>query len=282
MNERKKDVVVLTGAGSIGLAIARRVGVGKHIVVADLHLENAEVAAKTLYNAGFESSAASVDISSRESILSLVKTAQEIGKITKLINAAGVSPSQAPIEAILKVDLYGTAVLLEEFGKVIEEGGSGVIISSQSGYRLGALQQEQTDLLATTPTEELLKLPFLQPGEVKDTLHAYQLSKRCNVLRVMCESVNWGRRGARINSISPGIIITPLANDELNGPRSEGYRRMISLCPAGRAGTPDEVATVAELLMSDRGTFITGSDFLMDGGVTASYWYGDLSPKNNK
>ena len=282
MSERKKDVVVLVGAGSIGIAIARRVGAGKHIVVADLHLGNAEVAVKTLYNAGFESSAASVDISSRESILSLIKTTQEFGKITGFINAAGVSPSQAPIEAILKVDLYGTAVLLEEFGKVIEEGGSGVIISSQSGYRLGVLPQEQSDLLATTPTEELLKLPFLQSGEVKDTLHAYQLSKRCNGLRVMSESVKWGKRGARINSISPGIIITPLANDELNGPRGEGYRRMLSLCPAGRAGTPDEVATVAELLMSERGAFISGSDFLMDGGVTASYWYGDLSPKNNK
>jgi NAD(P)-dependent dehydrogenase (short-subunit alcohol dehydrogenase family) len=282
MSERKKEVVVLTGAGSIGIAIARRVGVGKHIIVADLHLENAEIAAKILYDAGFESSTVSIDISSRESILSLIKTAQEFGKITKFINAAGVSPSQAPIEAILKVDLYGTAILLEEFGKVIEEGGSGIIISSQSGYRLGVLPQEQSDLLATTPTEELLKLPFLKSGEVKDTLHAYQLSKRCNVLRVMAESVNWGKKGARINSISPGIIITPLANDELNGPRAESYRRMISLCPAGRAGTADEVAEVAALLMSERGTFISGSDFLMDGGVTASYWYGDLSPKNNK
>lgn len=281
MSERKKDVVVLTGAGSIGLAIARRVGAGKHIVVADLHLENAEAAVKTLYDAGFESNAATVNLSSRESILNLIKIAQEFGKITGFINAAGVSPSQAPIEVILKADLYGTAILLEEFGKVIEEGGSGVIISSQSGYRLGVLPQEQSDLLATTPTEELLNLPFLQAGEVKDTLHAYQLSKRCNGLRVMSEAVKWGKRGARINSISPGIIITPLANDELTGPRGEGYRRMLRLSPVGRAGTPDEVATIADLLMSERGAFITGSDFLMDGGVTASYWYGDLSPKNN-
>lgn len=282
MSERKKEVVVLTGAGSIGLAIARRVGHGKHIVVADLHLENAEVSAKTLYNAGFESSSASVNISSRESILSLIKTAQEFGNITRFINAAGVSPSQASIEDILKVDLYGTAVLLEEFGKVIEKGGSGVIISSQSGHRLGVLSQEQSDLLAATPAQELLKLPFLQSGEIKDTLHAYQLSKRCNVLRVMFEAVNWGKKRARINSISPGIIITPLANDELNGLRGEEYRKMLDLCPAGRAGTPDEVAAVAELLMSERGAFISGSDFLMDGGVTASYWYGDLSPKNRK
>lgn len=275
-----KDVIVLTGAGSIGLAIIRRVGAGKKLVVADLHQTAADAAVKDLYNAGFDAVSAQVDISSRESITQLIARAQALGPIKGFINAAGVSPSQAPVASILKVDLYGTAVLLEEFGKVIAPGGCGVIISSQSGHRLGALPDEQTHALATTPTEELLSLPFLQPEVVKDTLRAYQLSKRCNVLRVMSESVKWGKRGARINSISPGIIITPLANDELTGPRGEGYRRMLALCPAGRAGTPDEVATVAELLMTERGAFISGSDFLMDGGVTASYWYGDLAPKN--
>lgn len=280
MNE-EKDVIVLTGAGSIGLAIARRVGAGKHIVVADLRLEQAEKAVQILYDAGFDSNAASVDISSRSSILKLIENAARRGRLTSLVNAAGVSPSQAPVEAILKVDLYGTAVLLEEFGQVIEKGGSGVVISSQSGHRLGPLSLKDSELLATAPTEELLSLPLLHPKNVRDTLHAYQLSKRCNVLRVMSEAVKWGKRGARINSISPGIIITPLANDELNGPRGAGYRRMINLAPAGRAGTPDEVATVADLLMSERGSFITGSDFLMDGGVTASYWYGDLFPQKS-
>ena len=201
-----------------------------------------------------------------------------MGKIKYFVNAAGVSPSQAPIEDILKVDLYGTAVLLEEFGKVIEEGGSGVIISSQSGYRLGSLTDEENKMLATTPTEELLSMPILE--KASDTLKAYQLSKRCNCLKVMYESGNWGKRGARLNSISPGIIITPLANDELNGPRGAMYKRMLDLCPSKRAGTPDDVANVAELLMTDRGSFISGSDFLMDGGVTASWWYGELS--NNK
>lgn len=277
----KKDVVVLTGAGLIGVAIARRVGSGKHLVIADLNLENAEKVAHDLYDAGFETSATTVDISSRESIQALIENAKEFGEITGVINGAGVSPSQAPIEAILKVDLYGTAVLLEEFGQVIAEGGTGVTISSQSGHRLGSLSEEESELLAITPTEELLDLPMLQPGNVKDTLHAYQLSKRCNVLRVMSEAVKWGKKGARINSISPGIIITPLANDELTGPRGAGYRRMIEKSPVGRAGTADEVATVAELLMTDRGSFITGSDILMDAGVTASYWYGDLSPKND-
>lgn len=271
----KKDVFVLTGAGSIGIAIARRVGIGKHIVLADFNIENAKREAKTLYNAGFETSVFEADISSRESILKLIDFSKNLGKIKYFVNAAAVSPSQASIEDILKVDLYGTAVLLEEFGKVIEEGGSGVIISSQSGYRLGSLTDEENRILATTPTEELLSLPILE--KASDTLKAYQLSKRCNCLRVMYESGNWGKRGARLNSISPGIIITPLANDELNGPRGAMYKRMLELCPSKRAGTPDDVANVAELLMTERGSFISGSDFLMDGGVTASWWYGELS-----
>jgi len=274
MSTNKKDVVVLVGAGSIGQAIARRIGAGRHVVLADLHPENADAAAKILLDAGFEVSKIAVDISSRESIRKLIEHAQEFGPITNLINAAGVSPSQAPVSVILKVDLYGTAVLLEEFSKVIADGGSGIIISSQSGHRLGALSETENMQLATTSTEELLELPFIK--NITDTLKAYQYSKRCNVLRVMYEATRWGKRDATINSISPGVIITPLANDELNGPRGEGYRKMLSLCPAGRAGTPDEVGELAEFLMSKRGRFITGSDYLIDGGTTASYWYGDL------
>ncbi len=257
MSNKKKDVVVLVGAGSIGQAIARRVGAGRHVVLGDLRQEHADAAATVLEDAGFETSTAAVDISSRESILQLIEHAQQFGPVTNLINAAGVSPSQAPVSSILKVDLYGTAVLLEEFGKVIAKGGSGVVISSQSGHRLGALSEEQNTLLATTPTEELLKLDFLK--EITDTLKAYQYSKRCNVLRVMYEATRWGKRGATINSISPGIIITPLANDELKGPRGEGYRKMLSASPAGRAGTPDEVGELAEFLMSKRGRFISGA-----------------------
>ncbi|MBQ7476395.1 MAG: SDR family oxidoreductase [Selenomonadaceae bacterium] len=269
-----KKVVVLIGSGSIGQAIARRVGAGQHVVLGDLKIENANAAAKIFEDAGFETSTVAVDISSRESILNLIEHAQKFGAVNNLINAAGVSPSQAPVSAILKVDLYGTAVLLEEFGKIISDGGSGVVISSQSGHRLGALSEEQNTKLATTPTEELLNLPFLK--EISDTLKAYQYSKRCNVLRVMYEATRWGKRGATINSISPGIIITPLAADELKGPRGEGYRKMLKASPAGRAGTPDEVGDLAEFLMSSRGRFINGADFLIDGGTTASYWYGDL------
>jgi len=270
----QKSVVVLVGSGSIGQAIARRVGAGKHVVLADLRLEAAETAAKLLEDAGFETSAVAADLSSRDSLLALIDHARSFGPIANVINAAGVSPSQAPVETILKVDLYGTSVLLEEFGKVIAEGGSGVVISSQSGHRLPALPEEQNAALATAPTEELLALPFL--ASITDTLKAYQYSKRCNVLRVMGEAPKWARRGATVNSISPGIIITPLANDELRGPRGDGYRRMIDGMPARRAGTPDEVGDLAEFLMSSRGRWITGADFLIDGGCTASYHYGEL------
>ena len=269
-----KKVTVLFGAGSIGLAIVRRISAGGHIVLADYNEANAAAAAKTLEDAGFECSVIKADLGSRESIQKVIKHAQQFGEIYHLVNAAGVSPSQAPVSEILRVDMYGTAVLLEEFGKVIAEGGSGIVISSQSGHRLGALPQEQSDVLATTPTEELLSLPFVQA--ITDTLKAYQYSKRCNVLRVMYEASRWGRRGATINSISPGIIITPLAADELKGPRGEGYRKMLQSSPAGRAGTPDEVGDLAQFIMSDKGRFISGADFLIDGGTTASYWYGDL------
>jgi len=273
------EVVVVVGSGLIGQAIARRVSAGKHVVLADLREENAEAAAETMRDAGFDVSTATVDVSSRNAVHALVKTATTHGDITGLVHAAGVSPSQAPPEAILHVDLYGTAVLLEEVGNVIGRGGAGVVIASQSGHRLGALSPEDNAALATTPADDLLKLPMLQSDQVTDTLHAYQLAKRANALRVMAEAVRWAKRGARINTISPGIIITPLARDELTGPRGESYRRMLELSPAGRAGTPDEVATLAALLLGPDGAFITGSDFLIDGGVTASYFYGELAPQ---
>jgi NAD(P)-dependent dehydrogenase (short-subunit alcohol dehydrogenase family) len=273
------NVVVVIGAGSIGQAIARRVSTGKQVLLADLRLEAAEAAAKVLNDAGFAVSTATVDVSSRASVEALVKQATALGDITGLIHAAGVSPSQAPPAVILKVDLYGTALVLELFGNVIARGGSGVVIASQSGHRLPALTPEQNTALATTPADELLALPMLAVEKVTDPLNAYQISKRGNSLRVMAEAVRWGKRGARVNTISPGIIITPLANDELKGPRGPGYRRMIEASAAGRAGTPDEVGNVGALLMGQDGAFITGSDFLMDGGVTAAWWYGDLAPK---
>ena len=275
-----KKVMILAGAGQIGLAIARRMGVGMKILLGDKRLQNATTIADIMNKAGFDVTPLEMDLSSRESIKNIIAKAQEFGDIHMLVNAAGVSPSQAPIEAILKVDLYGTAVLLEEVGKVIARGGVGVTISSQSGWRMPQLTAEQDAQLATTPTEELLKLDILQPKNIKDTLHAYQMAKRCNEKRVMAEAVKWGERGARINDIAPGIIVTPLAIDEFNGPRGAFYKNMFAKCPAGRPGTADEVANVAELLMSEKGAFISGSTFLIDGGATSSYYYGPLKPQD--
>ena len=274
----EKDVMLVTGAGQLSMAIARRMGYGKKIILGDKNLGHAEAIAKIMNQAGFDVEPMEMDLSSREDIRTMIAKAQSYGEIKALVNGAGVSPSQAPIELILKVDLYGTAILLEEVGKVIAEGGVGVTISSQSGHRMPALTPEQDRALAMTPTEELLSLDFLQPDKIRDTLHAYQLAKRCNEKRTMYEAVRWGERGARINDIAPGIIVTPLAIDEFNGPRGDFYKNMFAKCPAGRPGTADEVADVAELLMSERAQFITGATFLMDGGATASFYYGPLQP----
>ena len=273
-----KDVMLWAGAGQIGMAIARRMGAGMKIIVGDKLLKNARNTAQIMNEAGFDVVPVEMDLSDRGSIKALIAEGQKYGDIKMLVNAAGVSPSQAPVEAILRVDLYGTAVLLEEAGKVIAPGGVGLTISSQSGWRMPALTAKQDEQLATTPAEELLSLDFLQPGEIRDTLHAYQLAKRCNEKRVMAEAVKWGEKGARLNAIAPGIIVTPLALDEFNGVRGDFYKNMFARCPAGRPGTADEIANAAELLMSSRGAFITGSTLLMDGGATASYYYGPLKP----
>lgn len=273
-----KDVIVLTGAGQIGMAIARRMGNGKKIVLADWKIENANNSAKILTEAGFDTLAIEVDISSRNSINQLIKSSQNEGEISIFINAAGVSPTQATIEEILQIDLYGTALLLEEFGKIIKQGGAGVTISSQSSHRMPCLTKEEDRLLATISSDELLNLDLLKKENIKDTLHAYQIAKRGNIKRVMAESINWSKRGARLNSISPGIIMTPLALDEINGPRGDFYKNMFAKSPAGRPGIADEVANVAELLLSEKGGFITGTDVLIDGGATASYFYGPLQP----
>jgi NAD(P)-dependent dehydrogenase (short-subunit alcohol dehydrogenase family) len=273
-----KNVMLWAGAGQIGMAIARRMGYGMKIIVGDKNLENAQSVAKIMNNAGYDVVPMQMDLSSREDIRRLIAEGQKYGDIKMLVNAAGVSPSQAPIETILKVDLYGTAVLLEEVGKVICNDGVGITVSSQSGFRMPALTAEQDKQLACTPTEQLLSLDILQPENIRDTLHAYQLAKRCNEKRVMAQSVEWGKRGARLNAVAPGIIVTPLAIDEFNGERGEFYKNMFAKCPAGRPGTADEVANAAELLMSDRGSFITGSTLLIDGGATAAYYYGELKP----
>ncbi|WP_125712270.1 SDR family oxidoreductase [Companilactobacillus kedongensis] len=275
------EVVVLFGAGAIGEAIVRRVSAGRKLLLADYSEDKLAEMKQKLSEAGFSVETIKADLSSRTSIKEVVAKAQSLGDIMGLVNAAGVSPSQASAEQVLKVDLYGTSVLLEEFGKVMAAGGSGIVISSQSGHRLPGLSVEDNKSLAMTPTEELLDLPILQEDVITDSLAAYQYAKRTNVLRVAAESVNWQKRGARINAISPGIIMTPLALDELNGPRGDGYRKMFDSMVTKRPGTPDEIASLAELLMDRRSAFITGSDFLADGGITAQYWYGDVDEVRN-
>lgn len=271
-----QNVMLWAGAGQIGMAIARRTGFGKKIIVGDKSKANAKAVAKIMNEAGFDVVPMEMDLSSRDSIKDMIAEGKKYGEIKDMIIAAGVSPSQASIKTILKVDLYGSAVMMEEVGKVIAAGGNGIMISSQSGFRMPSLTLEEDKLLATMPTEELLHLDILRPENIRDTLHAYQLAKRCNEKRVMAQTVVWGKRGARINDIAPGIIVTPLALDEFNGPRGNFYKNMFANCPAGRPGTADEVANVAELLMSERGAFITGSTILIDGGATASYYYGEL------
>ncbi len=267
-----KQVTVVIGSGSIAIAIARRVSIGGHVLLADIRLENAEAAAKTLREAGFECTTAQLDVADRASVQALADQARSLGNIYRMINTAGRSPSQASPADILKADLYGTALVLEIFGNVIAEGGSALMTGSQSAFRLEPLSLEQIKALATAPTEELLDLPFVKA--IDDSLRAYQISKRGNALRVQAEAVRWGGRGARVNCISPGIIFTPLALDELNSPeRGEFYRNMLAGIPARRGGTPDEVAELAALMMNS--SYITGSDFLIDGGATAKFWYGE-------
>ena len=273
-----KEVMMVTGAGQISMAIARRTGFGKKIVIGDKNPENCNAIAEIMKKAGFDVEPMTMDLSNKDSITEFIAKVSEFGEIKYLVNGAGVSPSQASVETILSVDLFGTAVLLEEVGKVIAKGGSGVTISSQSGFRLPQLTPQQDRALATTAPSKLLSLDLLKKENIKDTLHAYQLAKRCNEKRVMYEAVRWGERGARINAIAPGIIVTPLAIDEFNGPRGDFYKNMFRKCPAGRPGTADEIATIAKLLLGDEGAFITGSTFLADGGATASYYYGPLQP----
>ena len=279
---KKQEVVLVTGAGQLSLAMARRMGYGKKIILGDKNKQHVRDIAKIMTAAGFDVEPMIMDLSDRASIQAMISKGQEYGDIKYLINGAGVSPSQASIETILKVDLYGTAVLLEEVGKVIAPGGAGVTISSQSGWRMPALTAEQDRALAMTDLEELLQLKLLQPENIRDTLHAYQLAKRCNEKRTMYEAVRWGQWGARINDVAPGIIVTPLAIDEFNGPRGDFYKNMFRNCPSGRPGTADEIATIGAFLLSDAAAFVTGSTFLADGGATASYYYGPLQPDFNK
>lgn len=273
------DVLLWTGAGQIGTAIVRRIGFGRKILVGDINPEKAEQAAELLSGAGFDITPLKTDITSRESVRELTALGERLGSITALVNAAGAVPDSSPIEQILRTDLYGTAVLLEEVGRVIAVGGAGITIGGQGAYRLPPLGAEADALLGEAPTEELLTLDILKRENITSRLHAYQLAKYGAARRVMAQAVKWGERGARLNSLSVGLIASPFSAEELRGAHGEYYRNMYMKSPAARQGTPDEIANAAELLMSEKGAFITGTDLLIDGGVTAAYFYGSLKPQ---
>jgi NAD(P)-dependent dehydrogenase (short-subunit alcohol dehydrogenase family) len=270
------EVVVVIGAGGIGIAIARRQSFGKHILLADFNETLLQAAAKELEVASYKVSTLKVDISDRASVRALADKAASLGSVTTVVNTAGVSPNMAPPERILAVDLYGSAVVFEEFERVIAPGGSALVVSSMAGYMSPALPREQDKALAFTPADELLQLPFLGPDAVTDSMKAYILSKHANHLRVQASSISWGKRGARVNAISPGIISTPLAQHELNSPIGDIYRAMIAASPAKRMASPDEVAVAANFLLGPDAGFITGTDLLIDGGVISAMLAGLL------
>ena len=271
-----KDVIVVIGAGGIGLAIARRQGFGKTILLADWNAETLAAAATDLRAASYDVETRQVDVSSRATVKALANAAAVLGPVMQVINTAGLSPNMAPVEKVLEVDLYGSAVVFEEFERVIAPGGSALIISSMAGHMLPALTEDQDKALAFTPAEELLALPFLQPDAVPNSMIGYMIAKRANTLRVQAAALTWGSRGARVNSISPGIVVTPLAQHELNSEIGDIYRAMVAASPSGRMAPPEEIAIAANFLLGPDAGFITGSDLLIDGGVIAAMRAGKL------
>lgn len=274
--EMVKDVVVVIGAGGIGMAIARRQGFGRTLLLADYNEKLLQAAAHDLRNLSYVVETRPVDVASRASVHALVAAASALGNVVQVVNTAGLSPNMAPPDRVLAVDLYGSALVFEEFGRVIASGGAGLVISSMAGHMLPALTREQDRALAFTPADELLDLPFLKGDAVPNSMIAYMMAKRANHLRVQVEAITWGARGARVNSISPGIVATPLAQHELNSPIGDGYRAMITASPAGRMAPPDEIAVAAAYLLSPEAGFVTGSDLLIDGGVIAAMRAGKL------
>ncbi|MDT3443028.1 MULTISPECIES: SDR family oxidoreductase [unclassified Pseudofrankia] len=264
------EVLVVVGTGGMGVAISRRVGPGKTLLLADYNETALNAVAETLRDEGHQVTSLAVDVSSRESVYALARAAAALGPVRHVVHTAGLSPAQAPVEAILKVDLYGTALVLDAFGEVIAVGGAGVVISSMSGYLAPPPAREVEAQLAGAPTEDLLRLPSTAVDAFSSAGYAYSFAKRANQLRVRAASGSWGTRGARVNSISPGVISTKMGQQELASESGAGMRAMVAASGTGRLGSPDDIAAAAEFLLSAAASFITGIDLLVDGGAVAA------------
>ena len=264
----KKDVIALLGAGSMGTAIVRRIATGKKILLGDISEANLERVAKDFAYSGYDVETCIVNALDKESVEAFAEKAASLGPVKYFIDTAGASPSQASPEHILKLDMVGTGYAVDAFGKVMAAGGAGLLISSQAGYMLRIPEEVEKEILST-PTEELMDIEYIRNTAARSGT-AYMIAKRVNHLQAMKAAAgSWGERRARINSMSPGVIVTPLAYDEFNNPENT-YQKMIDTSPAKRTGTSDEIADAAAFLLGEHAGFITGIDLLIDGGVIAS------------
>jgi NAD(P)-dependent dehydrogenase (short-subunit alcohol dehydrogenase family) len=263
-------VLVVIGAGGMGATIAQRIGSGRTLLLADASPERLHTSAQTLTANGHTVLSAGVDVASQGSVADLAQYGASVGPITGVVHTAGVSPEQADISTILKVDLLGVATVLEQFGQVIQAGGAGVVISSMAGHLHPAIDPGIEQQLATAPARDLLALQACSPIRFVNSQHSYAFAKRANHLRVAAAASSWGTRGARINSISPGVISTSMGKGELDGGSGLVIQNLIDASAAGRIGTPDDIAAAADFLLSPAAAYITGTDLLVDGGITAA------------
>ena len=272
---KEKEVVALLGAGSMGMAIAERVAQNRIVLLGDINEKALETSRQKLEYSGYHVETMRVDASDKDSIYAFAKKAKELGNVKYYIHTAGASPNQTNPQHMIKLDLIGSAYALDAFGEVMAKGGAGILISSQTGYMLPQpLTNEEEYALTMTPADELSQLPMLQPNVIVNSGIAYVMSKRANQLRVRKAAIDWGKRGARINTISPGVVVTPLAYDEFRA-AGEGYQKMIEASAMHRVGNPAEIANAAQFLLSDQASFITGTDLLVDGGTIAAIKTGE-------